>query len=119
MRLVRTQVAETLTHARATEIPDVSRAELHAAIWASGPWKALGADCVTNTCLRECKDILTSYLLPLLSTSLRLQSILSEWKSAMVVAIPQPGGDIFVPKGYRPINLLSCLSKVLERIVTV
>ena len=70
--VVRTQVAEILTRARATEIPDVSRTELHAAIWASGPWKALGADCVTNVCLRECEDILMPYLLPLLSASLCL-----------------------------------------------
>ena len=63
-----TRVAEILTRARATEIPDVSRTELHAAIWASGPWKALGTDRVTNACLRECEDILTLYLLPLFST---------------------------------------------------
>ena len=36
----------------------------------------------------------------------------------MVVAVPKPGGDVSLPKGYRPISLLSCLSKVLERIVT-
>ena len=98
---------------------DVSRTELHAAIWASGPWKAPGADRVTNACLWECEDILTPYLLPLLSASLRLQSIPSEWKSALVVAVPKPGGDFSLPKGHRPISLLSCLSKVLERIVTV
>ena len=39
---VRTRVAEILTRAGATEIPNVSRTELHAAIWASGPWKAPG-----------------------------------------------------------------------------
>ena len=69
---VRTQVTEILTRARATEIPDVSRTELHAAIWASSLWKALGADRVTNACLLECEDILTPYLLPLLSASLHL-----------------------------------------------
>ena len=37
----------------------------------------------------------------------------------MVVAVPKPGGDVSLPKAYRPISLLSCLSKVLERIVTV
>ena len=81
--------------------------------------KAPGADRVTNVCLRECEDILTPYLLSLLSASLRLQSTPSEWKSAMVMAVPKPGGDVSLPKGYQPISLLSCLSKVLERIVTV
>ena len=116
---VHTRVTEILTRARATEILDVSRTELHAAIWASGPWKAPGADRVTNARLRECKDILTPYLLPLLSTSLRLQSIPSEWKSTLVVAVSKPGGNVSLPKGYGPISLLSCLCKVLERIVTV
>ena len=69
---VDTRVIEILTRARATEIPDVFRTELHAAIWASSPWKAPGADRVTNVCLRECEDILTPYLLPLLSASLHL-----------------------------------------------
>ena len=35
-----------------------------------------------------------------------------------MVAVPKPGGDTSLPKGYRPVSLLSCLSKVLERIVT-
>ena len=115
---VRTRVADFLASARASEIPEVSRPELHAAIWASGPWKAPGADRVSNACLRECEEILTPYLLPLLSASLRLQSIPSEWRSAVVVAVPKPGADASVPKGYRPISLLSCLSKALESIVT-
>ena len=115
---IRTRVAEILSDARVEKIPGISRTELHAAIWASSPWKAPGADRVTNACLRECEDILTPYLLPLLSASLHFQSIPSEWKSAMVVAVPKPGGDASSPKGYRPISLLSCLSKVLERIVT-
>ena len=48
---MRTRVAEILTSARGTEISDVSSTELHAAIWASNPWKARGADGVTNACL--------------------------------------------------------------------
>ena len=52
-------------------------------------------------------------------THARLQSIPSEWKSAMVVAVPKPGGDVSLPKGYWPINLFSYLAKVLEGIVTV
>ena len=115
---IRAQVSEILAKARGTQLSEVSPLELHTAIWASGSWKAPGADRITNACLRECEDILTPYLLPLFSASLRLQSLPSEWKSAIVVAIPKPGGDASLPKGYRPISLLSCLSKVLERIVT-
>ena len=112
------RVSEFLAYTKGDNIPAVSRKELHDAIWASGAWKAPGADQVPNVCLRQCEDILAPYLLPLFSASLRLQCLPSEWKSAMVVVVPKPGGDLSLPKGYRPISLLSCLSKVLERIVT-
>ena len=61
--------------------------------------------------------MLAPYLLQLFSTSLHLQSILVAWKEATVVAVPKPGGDASLPKGYRLVSLLSCLSKVLECIV--
>ena len=35
-----------------------------------------------------------------------------------MVAIPKPGRDPLSPAGYRPISLLSTLSKLLERIIT-
>ena len=34
------------------------------------------------------------------------------------MAILKPSGDETSPKGYHPISLISCISKVLERIVT-
>ena len=116
--VIHSRVSEFLSSARHADSVDVSRQELHAAIWASGPWKAPGSDRIQNVCLRECEAILAPYLLQLFSASLRLQSIPMAWKEATVVVIPKPGGDVSVPKGYRPISLLSCLSKVLERIVT-
>ena len=116
--VIHSRISEFLASARFTDSIDISRQELHAAIRASGPWKAPGSDRILNICLRECEDILAPYLLQLFSASLRLQSIPAAWKEATVVAVPKPGGDTSLPKGYRPVSLLSCLSKVLERIVT-
>ena len=40
------------------------------------------------------------------------------WKTARVVVIPKPGKpDYSVPKAYRPISLLECCGKLLEKIV--
>ena len=39
------------------------------------------------------------------------------WRSALVVAILKPGKPADDPASYRPISLLSCLFKLLERIV--
>ena len=116
--VIRSRVSELLISAKGANSSDVSRQELHAAIWACGAWKAPGSDRISNVCLRECEMVLAPYLLPLFSASLRLQSIPAAWKEAVVVAVPKPGGDASFPKGYRPISLLSCLSKVLERVVT-
>ena len=58
------------------------------------------------------------HLVAIFSASLRLHFLPHQWRCANVSAIPKPGGDLSLPKGFRPISLLSCISKVLERIVT-
>ncbi|GBL72874.1 hypothetical protein AVEN_128069-1 [Araneus ventricosus] len=40
------------------------------------------------------------------------------WLKAIVVPIPKPGKDKQDPNNYRPIALTSCLSKLLERMVS-
>ncbi|GBN29027.1 putative RNA-directed DNA polymerase from transposon X-element [Araneus ventricosus] len=40
------------------------------------------------------------------------------WLKAIVVPIPKPGKDKQYPNNYRPIALTSCLSKLLERMVS-
>ena len=42
------------------------------------------------------------------------------WKLACAVPIPKSGsGDLAQPSNYRPISLLSVLSKILEKVVCV
>lgn len=40
-----------------------------------------------------------------------------EWKEGLVIPIPKPGKDKTLTEGYRPITLLSCMGKTLERMV--
>ena len=40
-----------------------------------------------------------------------------QWKKAIVIPIRKPNKDIDSISGYRPISLLSCVSKVLDKIV--
>ena len=51
------------------------------------------------------------------SDSIRLGYFPKQWKSAIVKVIPKPGKDAKFAKNYRPISLLSCVGKVLERII--
>ena len=39
------------------------------------------------------------------------------WKHAVITLIPKPNKDHQRVTGFRPISLLSCLSKLLERII--
>jgi hypothetical protein len=40
-----------------------------------------------------------------------------QWRHATVILIPNPGRDHSDPSNYRPISLLSSISKILERII--
>jgi len=49
---------------------------------------------------------------------LRLGHHPSFWRKAVVVVIPKPGKDDYLQaKSYRPISLIECLSKLLEKVV--
>lgn len=39
------------------------------------------------------------------------------WKNALVIPIPKAGKDLSITSNWRPISLLSCLSKIYERVV--
>ena len=42
-----------------------------------------------------------------------------EWRKALVVIIPKPGMDDYsMAKSYRPISLLECLSKLIEKVMS-
>ena len=41
------------------------------------------------------------------------------WKHAIITLIPKPNKDHQTVTGFRPISLLSCLSKLLERIINI
>ena len=112
------RVRSLLSRTPSPPTPGVTAREIHSAIWASGAWKAAGPDHVVNLCLRQCEDVLMPHLTAIFSASLQCQFLPRQWRCAEVLAIPKPGGDPSLPKGYRPISLLSCISKVLERIVT-
>jgi hypothetical protein len=56
-------------------------------------------------------------LLKLMNSSWRRGIVPQVWKEAKMVPIPKQGKDKLHPNSYRPISLLSCVCKLMERII--
>ena len=80
------------------------------------PAKAMGADGIGPRVLKMCATALCEPLCHLFSASVANSCIPSEWKVHCVTPIHK-SGDKSIVSNYRPISLLSCVSKVLERLI--
>ena len=78
--------------------------------------KATGPDSINNIVLKELANELALPLCNLFNHSLRLSKVPRNWKLANVCAIHKKK-DPHDVCNYRPISLLSAVSKVLERII--
>jgi hypothetical protein len=79
--------------------------------------KSPGPDLVTPKILKELPRkglIALSYIF---NGILRTQYWPRVLKTAEIIVIPKPGKDLIDPTSYRPISLLSTISKVLERLL--
>ena len=79
--------------------------------------KSCGVDGVTNELLKLTADAIRVPLATIFSQSLREGVFLAIWKESILTPVPKPGKDLSQLASYRPIALLSCLSKLLERLV--
>ncbi len=79
------------------------------------PRKVYGSDEVFSIVLKNCASVLTPCLVKLLRLCLSTSTFPSCWKYAYIQPMPKKG-DRSNPSSYRPIALLSCLSKAFETI---
>ena len=80
--------------------------------------KATGPDGISARLLKECSNEIAPSLTALFNKSLSLGKVPQEWKEANVVPVPKKG-DIHEISNYRPISLLSLVSKLLEQVVHI
>ena len=78
----------------------------------------MGPDHISPRVLRECATQLSTPLILLFNKSLQSGVFPQTWKQALVTAIYKKG-DKNLPSNYRPISLLSCIGKVLEKCVFI
>lgn len=79
--------------------------------------KAPGLDKIHNRLIKMLPPMGFLYLAFIVNSCLHLSHFPSPWKHAKVIGIRKPGKPAHSPSSYRPISLLSSLSKVLERVI--
>ena len=99
---------------------DIDDGDVSAALLGAKPWKAAGPDGLPTGFLRACGQPAAACLAALFSACLRLSHWPAAFRQATVAILPKPGKTAAqkeTPGAYRPIVLLSCIGKVLERIM--
>ena len=92
-------------------------AELEAAISDLKTKKSPGEDGITNEMIQHLGKTMKRKLLQLYNTSWKSGIIPQAWKEATMIPIHKSGKDRTTPASYRPISLLSCLGKTMERMI--
>ncbi len=78
--------------------------------------KANGPDGISNRVLKECSDSLAIPLTDLFNKSMDEGVFPSLWKMSNVSPVYKKAFR-YLKENYRPVSLLSCMSKIMERIV--
>ena len=94
----------------------VSLAEVEKLLSKLSPTKACGFDSIPARILKESAGTIAPSLTALFNMSLHSGKIPTEWKLANVVPVPKKG-DPHSIYNYRPVSLLSLVSKLLEHAV--
>ena len=95
----------------------ITMKEIEAAIRQLKCKKAPGPDGVTNDVIKQLGPAAKKTLLELFNESWKNGTVPAQWKKATIIPIHKKGKDKKDPNSYRLISLLSCLGKVLERVI--
>lgn len=78
-----------------------------------------GLDNMSNLFFQRLPCAFLEYFVYLFNSSFFLSVVPANWKTATVCPIPKPNKDPLTVLGYRPISLLSCVGKLMERVLKV
>ena len=76
-----------------------------------------GQDRIENLFLKHLPSQYFNYLLSLYNHSFNLETLASSWKEALLMPILKPGKNSLHRTSYRPISMLSCIGKTMERLI--
>ncbi|KAJ3542437.1 hypothetical protein NM208_g4093 [Fusarium decemcellulare] len=98
--------------------PDLSEEELIELIDNLPRGKAAGHDEIAHEAIIMAKDVLVPYLLLVFRACLRLSHHPKRFKFAKTILIRNEGKDAKLPGSWRPLAMLCCVGKLLEKIVS-
>ena len=78
--------------------------------------KSSGYDCISNQMIKQLNESIRTPLIDIINSSLITATVPCNWKLAKVIPLHK-SGDPNDTNNYRPISLLSALSKLLEKTV--
>ena len=79
--------------------------------------KASGPDCIPVLVLKNCEPELSYILAKLFNKCLKESCFPNCWKVSLVIPLSKNVGERSTAKNYRPVSLLSVVSKVFEKLV--
>ena len=77
--------------------------------------KASGSDCIPVVVLKNCEPELSYILVELFNKCMKESCFPDCWKVSLVVPVFKNVGERSLTKNYRPVSLLSVVSKVFEK----
>ncbi|GBN07191.1 Retrovirus-related Pol polyprotein from type-1 retrotransposable element R1 [Araneus ventricosus] len=114
----RTVRREVMDYVAPDDAPPFSLTEIRGVISSLAKKKAPGLDGVTNELIQAVFVRCPELFLVLFNKCLQLSYFPRNWRTAKLVLLCKPGRDLSLPSSYRPICLLSGISKVLDKLVT-
>jgi ribonuclease HI len=98
----------------------VTSSEITRALNKSDPNSACGHDRIGYNTIKKLHENSPQLLPPLISAIFKHGIHHDSWKKAICIVIPKPGKrDYSLPESYRPISLLPCMGKLIERIAAL
>ena len=98
-------------------IPPIDLPQLNELLSETKAKSAPGDDSISYALLKKCSDNTKQIICNLFNKCLTENVFPNPWKKAKVRMLPKPGRDRKKAANYRPISLLSCLGKTLERYI--
>lgn len=97
--------------------PSVSTSTIRAIISRLKTKKSPGIDGINNSCLKALPRKGFTFLTILVNSCLKLGYFPNHFKESKIIPIKKPNKASDNPSSYRPISLLSSISKVLEKVI--